>query len=54
MKRSDILAQFAAAREGGYALGSFSPRNTVLIPAIILIVTIFLFFRKKWDREAAQ
>lgn len=35
MKRSDILAQFAAAREGGYALGSFSPRNTVLIPAII-------------------
>ncbi len=35
MKRSDILMQFAKARQGGYALGSFSPRNTVLIPAII-------------------
>lgn len=35
MTRHDILAQFAAAREGGYALGSFSPRNTVLIRAIV-------------------
>lgn len=35
MTRSEILAQFAAAREGGYALGSFSPRNTVLIRAIV-------------------
>lgn len=35
MKRNEILQQFALARSGGYALGSFSPRNTVLIPAII-------------------
>lgn len=35
MKRHEILKQFALARSGGYALGSFSPRNTVLIPAII-------------------
>lgn len=35
MKRNDILKQFSLARSGGYALGSFSPRNTVLIPAII-------------------
>ena len=35
MTRSEILAQFAAARQGGYALGSFSPRNTVLIRAIV-------------------
>lgn len=35
MKRQEILKQFALARSGGYALGSFSPRNTVLIPAII-------------------
>lgn len=35
MKRVDVLKQFALAREGGYALGSFSPRNTVLIDAIV-------------------
>ena len=35
MKRSDILKQFAKAQQEGYALGSFSPRNTVLISAII-------------------
>ncbi len=35
MNRTGILDQFAKAREGGYALGSFSPRNTVLIPAVL-------------------
>lgn len=35
MKRQDIIAQFQKARAGGYALGSFSPRNTVLIPFIV-------------------
>ena len=35
MKRQEILKQFALARSGGYALGSFSPRNTVLISAIV-------------------
>ena len=35
MKRNDVLAQLALARRGGYALGSFSPRNTVLISAIV-------------------
>ena len=35
MHRNEILARFAAAREGGYALGSFSPRNTVLIRAVV-------------------
>lgn len=35
MKRAEILEQFALARKGAYALGSFSPRNTVLIDAVI-------------------
>ncbi len=35
MKRCDVINQFVLASKGGYALGSFSPRNTVLIPAII-------------------
>lgn len=35
MKRTGILEQFALARKGNYALGSFSPRNTVLIDAVI-------------------
>ncbi len=35
LKRSDVLAQLTAACRGGYALGSFSPRNTVLISAVI-------------------
>lgn len=34
MKRNDILALYAQAKKKGYALGSFSPRNTVLIPAV--------------------
>lgn len=34
MKRNDILALYAQARKKGYALGSFSPRNTVLISAV--------------------
>ena len=34
MKRSDILALYENARKNGYALGSFSPRNTVLIRAV--------------------
>ena len=41
---------------GGTALAAllvFGPEK-MLIPAIILIVTIFHFFCKKWDREAAQ
>lgn len=35
MKRAEILKQFALARKDGYALGSFSPRNTVLIDAVV-------------------
>lgn len=35
MKRSEIIRQFALAQTGAYALGSFSARNTVLIPYII-------------------
>lgn len=35
MKRNDIIRQYALAEAGGYALGSFSPRNTVLIPYVI-------------------
>lgn len=34
MKRNEILALYAQAKEKGYALGSFSPRNTVLISAV--------------------
>ncbi len=34
MKRDDILALYADARQKGYALGSFSPRNTWLIPYV--------------------
>ena len=34
MKRNEILALYAQAKKKGYALGSFSPRNTVLIPAV--------------------
>lgn len=35
MTREQVMEQFAAAQKGGYALGSFSPRNTVLIDAIV-------------------
>jgi len=35
MKRSEILEQFHSAAAGGYALGSFSPRNTILIDAVV-------------------
>lgn len=35
MTRSEILEQLAKAQHGGYALGSFSPRNTVLIGAVV-------------------
>lgn len=34
MKREDILNLYGKARENGYALGSFSPRNTYLIPYV--------------------
>lgn len=34
MKRNEILAQYARAKANGYALGSFSPRNTFLIPYV--------------------
>lgn len=34
MKREDILALYADAGKRGYALGSFSPRNTYLIPYV--------------------
>ncbi len=34
MKREDILKLYARAKAGGYALGSFSPRNTYLIPYV--------------------
>lgn len=34
MKREDILALYADAGKRGYALGSFSPRNTFLIPYV--------------------
>ena len=34
MKREDILALYADAGRRGYALGSFSPRNTYLIPYV--------------------
>ena len=34
MKREDILKLYGKARENGYALGSFSPRNTYLIPYV--------------------
>jgi fructose-bisphosphate aldolase class II len=33
--RNDIIRQFELAEAGGYALGSFSPRNTFLIPYVI-------------------
>lgn len=35
MKRNDIIRQYELAEAGGYALGSFSPRNTFLIPYVI-------------------
>lgn len=35
MNREAILAMFQRAREGGYAIGSFSPRNTVLIKSVL-------------------
>ena len=35
MKRNDIKRQYTLAEAGGYALGSFSPRNTVLVPYVI-------------------
>lgn len=35
MKRPEILAMLRQAREGGYAVGSFSPRNTVLIRSVL-------------------
>lgn len=35
MKRKDIVELFEKAQRGGYALGSFSPRNTPLIGAVI-------------------
>lgn len=34
MKREEILALYADAGKRGYALGSFSPRNTYLIPHV--------------------
>lgn len=35
MKRAEVMEQFRLACGSGYALGSFSPRNTVLIRAVI-------------------
>ena len=35
MNRNDICRQYTLAELGGYALGSFSPRNTALIPYVI-------------------
>ncbi len=35
MKRAEVLEQLELACRNGYALGSFSPRNTVLISAIV-------------------
>ncbi len=35
MKRAEVYKQLMLARRNGYALGSFSPRNTVLIDAIV-------------------
>ena len=35
MKRNEILEAYARANRKGYALGSFSPRNTVLISAVV-------------------
>lgn len=35
MNRNEIIRQYSLAQAGGYALGSFSPRNTVLIPYVI-------------------
>ncbi len=35
MNRTELLAQFDLARKGGYAIGSFSPRNTVLIDSVL-------------------
>ncbi len=35
MNRNDIIRQYALAEAGGYALGSFSPRNTALVPYVI-------------------
>jgi ketose-bisphosphate aldolase len=35
VKRNDIITQYALAEAGSYALGSFSPRNTILIPYVI-------------------
>lgn len=35
MNRTDIAAQYQRAKKEGYALGSFSPRNTVLIPYVV-------------------
>ncbi len=35
MKRNEILEAYARANRNGYALGSFSPRNTVLISAVV-------------------
>lgn len=35
MNRNAILQQYALARASGYALGSFSPRNTPLVPYVL-------------------
>lgn len=35
MTRSDILSLFEQAGRGGYGIGSFSPRNTVLIDSVL-------------------
>ncbi len=35
MKHTEIVSLWQKAQQGGYALGSFSPRNTFLIDAII-------------------
>lgn len=35
MKRNDIIRQYTLAESGGYAIGSFSPRNTFLIPYVM-------------------
>lgn len=35
MNKTEILSLFAAAAQGRYAIGSFSPRNTVLIRSVL-------------------
>ena len=35
MNRTEIIQLFDKARQGGYGIGSFSPRNTVLIDSVL-------------------